>query len=254
MAPDKISSALLYGSGVFTTLAIVNGEPFLIEKHLRRITRDAGKLGIDISGFDPSEVKSALADAISSKSVNSGRARITFGNGSAPAAWSDGNEAGAFLSILVADRRQTPSEWRIGVSPHFVNTTSPLAGVKSCNYLEPLMSHAEVKLRGFDEAIRLNERGEVTSACMANVFWLKDENLFTPSLKTGCLPGTTREYVLENLGCEEVEAGIEAVRKADDIFLTSAGIGIVRVAEFDGKVMKQYPHPISGLLPFTVKV
>ena len=59
------------------------------------------------------------------------------------------------------------------------------------------MALENAKAKGFDEAIRLNERGEVASACMANVFWIKDKKLFTPDLETGCLAGTTREFIIE---------------------------------------------------------
>jgi branched-subunit amino acid aminotransferase/4-amino-4-deoxychorismate lyase len=73
---------------------------------------------------------------------------------------------------------------------------------------------------------------------MANLFWAKNGEMFTPSLNTGCLAGTTREYVLEGLECREVEVGIEALEAAEDIFLTSAGVGIVQVDEFNGRPMQ----------------
>ena len=111
------------------------------------------------------------------------------------------------------------------------------------------MAFEEAKSRGFDEALRPNERGEVSSACVANVFWLNDGELFTPSVKTGCLPGTTREFILENLECTEVETNMNALFIADEIFLTSAGIGVVQAAEFDGRVMQQQPHEILDLVP-----
>ena len=113
-----------------------------------------------------------------------------------------------------------------------------------------MLGYEEATKRGFHEAIRLNERGEIASACMANVFWKKGGKLYTPSLKTGCLPGTTREFILENIECEEVEAGIEALENADRIFLTSAGIGVVRVAEFDGRNLEISDHALSKLLPY----
>ncbi len=111
------------------------------------------------------------------------------------------------------------------------------------------MAFEEAKVRGFDEAVRLNERWEVASACMANVFWLKDGKLHTPSVGTGCLAGTTREFILETLDCDEVEATIAELNSADDIFLTSAGLGVIQVAEFDGKVMHQKPHRILDIVP-----
>jgi 4-amino-4-deoxychorismate lyase len=149
---------------------------------------------------------------------------------------------------MTGEFRPIPDHFHITLSPHLINSTSPLAGLKSCNYLEHMMAFDETKSRGFDEAVRLNERGEVTSACMANVFWLKDGSMFTPSLTTGCLAGTTREFVLENVPCEEVDGGIDIVRDADAMFLTSAGMGVINVAEFEGRGFDRVEHPILRLI------
>ena len=243
------SNAALYGKGVFTTVAVFDGEPFLWEKHWRRLCDSAKYLEIDLNGYSSDAVLQRLTESLSKSDIRNGRARITFSDESSSRVWTTVGESNITVSIIAAPFGPQITDLKLSVSPHLVNSTSPLAGIKSCNYLEPLMSHDEAKRRGFDEAIRLNERGEVTSACMANIFWLKDSKLFTPSLKTGCLPGTTREYVLENLDCEKVDIGIEALREADDIFLTSAGIGIVQVVEFERKAMRQSPHPISALFP-----
>ena len=111
-----------------------------------------------------------------------------------------------------------------------------------------MMSLDEARSRGSNEAVRLNEHGHVTSACMANVFWLKGDRFFTPSLATGCLPGTTREFVLENIECEEVEAGLDDIANAEAMFLTSAGLGIVAVDEFNGRALALDDHPIMRLI------
>lgn len=210
---------------------------------------NAQKLHIDISEYNEGSLAEALADLIEKNEIAYGRSRITFSDESPSAIWSGEGERRTTLSIITAQRRAIPEHYKLAFSPRRVNTTSPLVGIKSCNYLEHLIAHDEAKARGSDEAIRLNERGEVTSACMANVFWLKGGRLYTPSPKTGCLAGTTREFVLENIDCEEVEAGEEAIREADEIFLTSAGIGVVQAAEFDGRTMEQGPHKILDIVP-----
>src|SRR5205085_8323098 len=137
--------------------------------------------------------------------------------------------------IMTADLSPPQSPIRLALSPHRLNSTSPLAGIKSCNYLENLFTLEEARARGFHEAVRLNERGEVASGCMSNIFWLTEKKLYTPELSTGCLPGTTREFVLENLECKEVSAGIDVLMDAESVFLTSAGLGIVKVSEIEGK-------------------
>ncbi|MCA1590441.1 MAG: aminotransferase class IV [Acidobacteria bacterium] len=96
--------------------------------------------------------------------------------------------------------------------------------------------------------MQLNERGHVASACTANVFWLRDGQLFTPSLATGCLAGTTREFVLENFECGELAVGIEDLKTADAIFLTSAGLDVVEVAQFDHRDLPATRYPITELL------
>ena len=177
-----------------------------------------------------------------------GLARTTFFDESSSNLWPF--ESGRRTSCLIttADRRKIPDNFRLPVSPYIVNSTSPLAGIKSCNYLEKILALEEAKQRGFDEAVCFNERGEITSACMANIFWLKDETIFTPSLKTGCLPGTTREFVIEKIKCVEVESSREALYKADSIFLTSAGIGIVQAGEFVERKLSRVQHEILALL------
>lgn len=244
-----VSSATFYGKGIFTTIAIYDRKPFLWEKHWRRLAENASKLGIDISEYDEQSVADVLDELIKKNEVTNGRARITFSDESPSEVWSVGGEKKTGLSIVTADRREIPEHFKLTVSPHSVNTTSPLVGIKSCNYLEHLMTYDKAKARGFHEAIRLNQRGEVASACMANVFWFKDGKLWTPSLKTGCLAGTTREFILENLECEELDVGIKSVQDADAIYLTSAGLGIVQAGELNGKQLKSGYRPMLELWP-----
>lgn len=247
---SSFSSFSLYGKGVFTTIAISQGEPVFWEKHWRRLAANATTLGLDLSQFEAASARDTLVALIKKNQLASGRARITFSDESPSRIWCGDGGRNTLLSIITNDRRKAIENIKLTASPHRINTTSPLAAVKSCNYLEPLMSFQEAKTRVFDEAIRLNERGEVTSACMANLFWLKGGRLHTPSLETGCLAGTTREFVIENLECEEIEAGVQSLQEADEIFLTSAGIGVVQAAEFDGRKLRLGDHPIKRILPF----
>ena len=242
------TNAALYGKGIFTTLAIYDRKPFLWEKHWRRLKDNAEKIGIDLSEHSEEATHKALDETIEENDVTDGRARITFFDESPSGVWSIDTNGKTSLSIITGDLRPKPANFRLTVSSYPVNSRSPLAGMKSCNYLENILAFENAKESGFDEAVRLNERGLITSACMANIFWLKDEQLYTPSLKTGCLNGTTREFVLENLDCAEVEAEIDELKAADAIFLTSAGLGLVRVGEFQKRSLAIANHRITRLL------
>ncbi|MEP6849323.1 MAG: aminotransferase class IV [Acidobacteriota bacterium] len=248
-----IASAALYGKGLFTTVAIINGEPFLWEKHWRRLRESAGKLSIDLSEFSEGSTRTALDEIISKNAVSNGRARITFFDESSSSIWQFEEKSKTSLLIISADQRPVPDDLKATISTSRISSRSFLAGIKSCNYLENILAINDAKERGFDEAIRLNERDEITSGCMANVFWLRGGRLFTPSLKTGCLPGTTREFILENLECDEVESPEEVIHHAEATFFTSAGLGVVKVNELSGKKLTAGDHPILQLIPESLK-
>ena len=249
IAIDARSPAALYGKGVFTTLAIKSGQPFLWEKHWRRLNRDANCLSIDASSILEESVRSDLARLLKRNSVDEGRARITLLDASPNPLWPYRSNSQIRVLIVTGDPHQDASFYRLGISPYLINSTSPLAGIKSCNYLENLIALDDARAGGFDEAIRVNERGEVASACMGNIFWLKDGKLSTPPLSAGCLPGTTREFVMENLPCREDAASIKDLLAADFVFLTSAGVGIASVVEIEGTKFQISDHQISRLIP-----
>ena len=230
------------GPGIFTTIAIRSSAPFLWEKHWSRLVHAADKLSIDLSAFPEAVVKDTLMLRLGADSIQNGRTKVTFTDERPSRLWpvSRKAEANTSLSIVTGPIRELPAEFRVGISPYPVNSRSPLAGLKTTNYLEQTLCFEAAKAAGVDEAIRVNERGQVTSGCFSNVFWIKDVALFTPDLSTGCLAGTTREFVIENLDVREVSAGIDELLSADAVFLTSAGIGIIQAVslaetDFDGK-------------------
>jgi branched-subunit amino acid aminotransferase/4-amino-4-deoxychorismate lyase len=243
------ASAALYGKGIFTTVAIYDAKPFLWEKHWLRLKANAEKSGIDLSVYSEEIARGAFAEIISVNDITHARARLTFYDESPSNIWSFPGERKTSLLIMTADLREISANYRLTVSPFRINSASPIANVKSCNYLEKITALEEAIRRGFDEAAQTNERGEIASACMANIFWLAEGKLFTPSLATGCLAGTTREFTMENSSCIENEIGLESLRKADAIFLTSAGIGVVQVSEFENRRFE----PVSNEIIRTIR-
>lgn len=231
------SSAALYGKGVFTTIAVREKKAFLWEKHWRRLSGDAEKIGVDLSDFSEDLLIGALAKLIEKNRIENARARITFFDESAGRIWNFRTNRKTGVLIATAETHKPPEIFRLALSPFRVNSASPLAGVKSCNYLENILALEDAKKRGFDEAIRLNEKNEIVSAATANIFWTKDERIFTPAVETGCLRGTTREFLLENFPVREKKSGVGELADADEIFLTSAGIGIC-AARFENEQKK----------------
>ena len=236
-----VSSAMLYGRGVFTTVAVYNSKPFLWAEHWRRLGTHAEKLNVECAGLNERNVGEALRKLVSVNQVKSGRARVILLARSGRDVWRMKKEETRKTDLLILTgepQKVSAAGVSLAVSPYRVNTMSPLVGIRSLNYLEQVLSWEEAQTRDFDEAVMLNERGEIVSATMANIFWLKDGTLHTPALSTGAIAGITRAAVIE-LAEKQFIPVIEGVyeladlAEADEIFLTSASYGLALVNTFD---------------------
>lgn len=248
-----VSSAMLYGRGVFTTVAIYNGTPFLWPKHWRRLLDHAGRLAIDCSGCTEEDVGESLEKLISVNRVRDGRARVILLARSGRDFWKTKTPAGKKTDLLIMTGEAQaipPGGMSLAVSPYRSNTSSPLTGIRSLNYLEQVLAWEEAQGRQFEEAIMLNERGEIVSATMANIFWVKDGTIYTPTLSTGAMAGITRGVVIElanKLFIPLIEGVHELtdLTEADEIFLTSSGLGVAIVTTFDFRRYSMAPGNVA---------
>jgi branched-subunit amino acid aminotransferase/4-amino-4-deoxychorismate lyase len=232
---------MLYGRGVFTTIAIHKGQPFLWPEHWERLSAHAKKLDISCDDLDEAGVRTALQKLITVNRVGDGRARVILLARSSQHVWR-ANPPGARktdLLIMTSEPQSVPkSGMTLAVSPYRLSTFSALTGVKSLNYLDHVLSWEEAHARDFEEAVMLNERGEIVSATLANIFWVQDGTVHTPTLSTGALAGVTRGCVIK-LAAQHFIPLVEGVyemqdlTEADEIFLTSAGLGVAIVTTFD---------------------
>ena len=236
-----VSSAMLYGRGVFTTIAIYNAQPFLWSKHWQRLAAHANKLDIDHTGCTEKNVGDALHKLIAINRVQEGRARVILLARSGRDIWktkTPGVKKTDLLIMTGEPQKVLATGLSLAVSPFRINTLSPTSGIKSLNYLDHVLSWEEAQSRDFDEAVVLNERGEIVSATTANLFWVRNGTLHTPNLSTGALAGITRECVMEiaNKHFIPVLEGIYEMTdltEADEIFLTSSSLGVAPVTTFD---------------------
>ena len=236
-----VSSAMLYGRGVFTTLAIYNSQPFLWSRHWQRLAAHAKKLDIDYTGCTEKNVGEALDKLIAVNQVREGRARVIMLARSGRDIWKTRTPGAKKTDLLIMtgeSQKLAPTGMSLAVSPYRANTVSPLTGIKSLNYLEHVLAWEEAQSRDFDEAVVLNERGEIVSATTANLFWAKNGTLHTPTLSTGALAGITRECVVElaNKSFIPLLEGIyemQDLTDADEIFVTSSSLGVAPVTTFD---------------------
>ena len=236
-----VSSAMLYGRGVFTTLSIYNSQPFLWSKHWQRLATHAKRLDVDHTGCTEKNVGEALQKLIAVNQVKEGRARVILLARHGRDIWkmkAPGTKKTDLLIMTGEPQKVPQTGLSLAVSPYRANTVSPLSGIKSLNYLDHVLAWEEAQSRDFDEAVVLNERGEIVSATTANLFWSKNGTLHTPTLSTGALAGITRDCVIDIANKHFIPL-LEGVYEmgdltdADEIFLTSSSLGVAAVTTFD---------------------
>jgi branched-chain amino acid aminotransferase len=136
-----------------------------------------------------------------------------------------------------------------------------LANLKTNNYLPYILAALYAKNNRLNECLLLNSAGRICDATIANVFWVKDGNLFTPPLSEGGVAGVMRKYLLEqvkgNYPVQEALLTPEILEDADEVFLTNAIQGIRWVQTFRdkqytnvvaNKIFQQYVKPLWGSL------
>jgi branched-chain amino acid aminotransferase len=130
----------------------------------------------------------------------------------------------------------------------------PFAGAKITSWVQNLVWNESAKQRGFDEALLLNERGEVSECTSANIFAIFGSEVFTPPLSTsGCLPGVTRQVLLEEIKVPGITVSERVLTPADfqnsdQVFITSTTRDLLPVLEIDGMPLRQNAPSLQRLL------
>jgi branched-subunit amino acid aminotransferase/4-amino-4-deoxychorismate lyase len=245
-------AGLLYGWGVFTTLRIYEGSAFAFDRHWERILRHAEKARVPVP-LEGEQAARALDELIAANSTRQGRARLTILKGEA-GSWRGVSDREADMLIFTsADLPRTKGDLAITISPYRLLSTGQLAGVKQTAMLENLFALEEARARGYADGVMLNERGEIVSTTAANIFWVQGDEVFTPSLATGCVAGVTRRLVQEIAGrwqLHVVEGSftVQRLHDAREVFLTSTAHELAIVSSFDMTKYDPKDARITGLI------
>jgi branched-chain amino acid aminotransferase len=115
---------------------------------------------------------------------------------------------------------------RLAMKPNARYAANEFSGCKILSWSQNLTWYEEAHQQGLDEAVLLNERGEVSECTSANIFAAMGGEVYTPPLDSGCLPGVTRELLLDvvhapGIKVMERELKPQDLERADQVFITS---------------------------------
>src|SRR5882762_11380515 len=230
---------LLYGDGIFEGIRFYNGRVFRLEEHLARLWDSAHSICLEIP-MTMRNMTEAVLETIRQNHLRDGYIRLLVTRGIGNLGLNPTQCKSPSVIIIAATIALYHEEfYRKGLTIVTCATrrSSPAAlnpAVKSLNYLNNVMARIEANLAGADEALMLNDAGNVAECTADNVFIVKDGQIFTPPVSAGALRGITRSVVFEiaaELGVKVREADITRhdVFVADECFLTGTAAEIVPV-------------------------
>ncbi|MCF3964348.1 aminotransferase class IV [Streptomyces fuscigenes] len=234
---------LTVGDGVFETLKAVHGRPFALTRHLDRLARSARGLALPEPDLD--EVRAACAAVLEATPMPLGRLRITYTGGLAPLG-SDRGDGGGTLVVALSEARPAPASTAVITVPWVRNERGALAGLKTTSYGENVLALARAHEQDASEALFANTVGRLCEGTGSNVFVVLDGELHTPPLASGCLAGITRALAVEWAGARESDLPMDALRSAEEVFLTSSLRDVQAVHRVDDRDLGDAPGPVTA--------
>jgi len=253
----------LYGEGVYETLRTYSGQPFLFDRHMRRLRKSASMLALSVPPANE-ELDRRFRETMNAAGLGTAgreaylRILVTRGIGELtydPAACGDPT-----IVIIAKPHVDPPVEaFERGVMVALVDivrnhpgSVNPL--IKSNNLLNNALAMQEAFRRDAFEGVMRNYRGELAECTTSNLFVVKNGEALTPPLDAGLLAGITREYLFE-VGPESGIVVREHTLKdadlleADEAFLTSTTRELVPIVRVDNHTIGDgRPGPVTKTL------
>jgi branched-chain amino acid aminotransferase len=227
---------LLYGDGLFEVLRTWHGVPHFLDDHLARLYESARALELHVP--PRGELAAWTRAAVAAAGGDERRVRIVVTRGAAPLSARLGAITNGRAIVIVEPLPAQPTELAVAT----VDWPLPRrarAGHKTLAYLDRVIARELAAVVGADEAVRLDETGDVVEGATSNLFVVTGGAVATPTLDGGALPGVTRARVLALCHELAIPAGVRRISaqelgQADEVFATSALRGVVAVTRVDG--------------------
>lgn len=237
--------------GVFETLLVRKGRPVFFEEHVERFAKGCAHYRLE-GAPDADVLSTAAANSIASIGLDYGVLRWSAwkteeartGGPPAPTSWS--------IGAAPPRAHMMKAIWSAKTAAAPMPSPGPESAHKHLGRKAWLESLAVARAAGADEAILADGEGRVIEGAVSNIFCISKGILTTPPLSLGPLPGIVRGKVLAlarelKISTTEEPVTLDALEKADEIFLTNSLIGIRPLAAFDDRRLPA-PGPITAKL------
>jgi len=254
----------LYGEGVYETLRTYNGQPFLFDRHMRRLRASAGMVALDVpigdAKIDARFRETMRAAGLGESTGREAYIRILVTRGIGELTYDLAACPNPSIVVIVKPNVEPSREaFERGVKVALVpivrnhpDTVNPR--IKSNNLLNNALAMQEAFKRGAYEGVMRNYKGQLAECTQSNLFIVKNGVAMTPPLDAGLLPGITREFLFEvgaDVGITVRDADLhdDDLLGADEAFLTSTTREAVPIVQVDDRTIGSgSPGPVTRAL------
>ena len=211
---------------------------FAWERHFARMRHDAQLMRVPFPA-DPVALEEQLHRLLDANQVADATLRVVVVRNRGGLFEGHGLTRDYDVIAFTANVNDWGESVRLGVVPHARHAANEFAGVKYLSWAQNLTWYERAHEQGLDEVVLLNERGEVAECTSANIFIAHGENVYTPPLTSGCLPGVTRAILLEEIRVPGVRVTEKVffpkdLEAADEAFITSTTRELLPVVSVEG--------------------
>ena len=244
----------LYGDGLFETLRSYSGKVFMLNRHLDRLYNSAKIINLKIP-INKAKMKMAIYRLLRVNKLKDAYIRLAVSRGEGRVGLDATTTQSSNIVIIAKKFYPYPGIlYKKGLNVAICNVKrnegSVLSRIKSLNYLNNIVARIDAQKKGFNDAILLNNRGNVCCGAVSNVFLINKNTIFTPSLREGVLAGIVRELIIKiapknGFRVKETVITPTQLMGADEVFFTNTLMEILPVSKVnnrrirDGKVGKK---------------
>lgn len=239
------SRGAMYGDGCFTTLRSYKGRFLHFDKHFNRLVEGAEYLGFNL-GFTEEQLRDVALTLIKKNELENTDSvlRIQFSR-SGSGGFSNLSDRSVCLVTNSLLPTIKPDITLKTVNTRVIPEKSLSRKVKLTQSLNYIKAMEEANQKGFDDALMVTIDDFISETAIANIFWVKDDQVFTPSSECDLLPGVTRSVVLDLFFNQKIEVNhgkyrIEELKKAEAVFCCNSlreimPVSIIDQDEFDAE-------------------
>lgn len=219
-----LNRGFLFGDGLFETMVFLEGKIRFSQLHWERLKQGCGILGLDIFTLtDIFELERLLAEKFGTNTDLRVRWNV-FRNGLGK--YTPETDTISELLQIQAFKQPVKIKKTTYISDTIQVPSSNWSHCKTLNALIYVMANRERKQKGMDEVILLSTEGFVSEAGAANVFWLRNDRFYTPSLACNGIAGVGRKVILNRLKTLQIPIIVGAFKtdeilNADKIFTSN---------------------------------